>query len=289
MDQANICQPVSSTCKTYDSTNGACLSCYDGYFLADIICAFGTAPGSVVTYDPYCLKVVNQTCTQCSKGFYLLNKKCEAVNPLCKTFDYTALVCTACYSGYALSSSGNCEVSNAGNTAAGCSQFNNSVCVKCSNGYYFDSNRTCTLADTLCKGFDQNNGDCLSCYAGYKLANGRCNVDNSSNLNPFCQTFANGTCVACSKGYYFDSNKICQQIDPLCKTFDYNTNTCTACYMGFTLANNSCSVSNNDLPSDPNCKSFNSNGGCTACSKGYYFNKDKICTQIDPSCKTFDL
>jgi hypothetical protein len=154
MDGSSICQPVSSSCKSYNPANGACLTCYDGYFLADIICAFGNAPGSVVTYDPYCLKTVNQSCSQCSKGFYLLNKTCTIVNPLCKTFDYNALTCTECYSGYALSSSGACEVSNAASTASGCSQFNHSVCVKCSHGYYFDSNKTCTLADTLCKGFD---------------------------------------------------------------------------------------------------------------------------------------
>jgi hypothetical protein len=149
-----ICQPVSSTCNTYNPTNGNCLTCYSGYFLADVICAFGSSPSTSSNYNPYCLKVVNEKCTQCSMGFYLLNGTCTMVNPLCKTFDYTALACTNCYSGYVLSSTAHCEVSSTANVAAGCSQFNNSVCVKCSNGYYFDSNKICTLADTLCKGFD---------------------------------------------------------------------------------------------------------------------------------------
>jgi proprotein convertase subtilisin/kexin type 5 len=167
MDGTGICQPVSSSCKSYNSSTGACLTCYDGYFLADVICAFGSIASS--NSDPYCLKVVNQTCTQCSKGFYLLNNTCLMVNPLCKSFDYTKLDCLICYSGYSLTSTGNCEISAVSSLAAGCSQFNNSVCIKCSNGYYFDSNKTCVLADTLCKSFDQSNGDCLSCYAGFKL------------------------------------------------------------------------------------------------------------------------
>jgi len=155
MDSSKICQPVSSSCRTFDSNTGACLTCYDGYFLAEVICVFGTAPGSSsAAYDPYCLRVVNQACTQCSRGFYLQNGTCNMVNPFCKTFDYTALACTACYPGYGLSAAGNCEVSAASSLPTGCSQFNNSICVRCSRGYYFDVNKNCAMADALCKGFD---------------------------------------------------------------------------------------------------------------------------------------
>lgn len=287
MDGSGICQPVSSACKTYDPSNGACLTCYDGYFLADVICAFGSLPSA--SSDPYCLKVVNQTCSQCSRGFYLSNSTCVMVNPLCKDFDYTRLVCTGCYSGYSLSSDNTCGVSAASNLAVGCSQFNNSICIKCSNGYYFDVNKVCTLADTLCRSFDQSNGDCLSCYSGFNLANGRCNVDNSSNLNPYCQVFVNSTCLNCSRGYYFDSNKVCQQIDPLCKVFDYANTVCTTCYTGFSLVNGSCTISDSASPSDPNCRTFDSNNLCLNCSKGFYFNQNKVCTQINSNCRSFDL
>jgi hypothetical protein len=88
-DSTGVCQPVSSTCKTYDDTNGACLTCYDGYFLAEIICAFGSLPSS----DPYCISNKNGICSKCSKGFYLLDNTCNMVDPLCKTFDYTAILC----------------------------------------------------------------------------------------------------------------------------------------------------------------------------------------------------
>lgn len=30
-DKEGICQPVNNNCKTYDSSNGACTSCYDGF------------------------------------------------------------------------------------------------------------------------------------------------------------------------------------------------------------------------------------------------------------------
>ena len=94
--------------------------------------------------------------------------------------------------------------------------------------------------------------------------------------------------MACSKGYYFDANKVCQQIDVFCKTFDYTNNICTACYMGFSLINGSCIVSNSTSVADPNCRSFNKDNVCLNCSNGYYFNQEKVCTQVNPNCKTFD-
>lgn len=144
------------------------------------------------------------------------------------------------------------------------------------------------MANPLCKTFDTTNGACLSCYAGFKLSQGNCDVDNSSNLNPYCQKFENSTCVACSKGYYFDANKVCQQIDVFCKTFDYTNNICTACYMGFSLVNGSCLVSASTSVADPNCRLFSKDNVCLNCSNGYYFNHDNVCIQVNPNCKAFD-
>lgn len=116
-----------------------------------------------------------------------------------------------------------------------------------------------------------------------------CSVDASMTTNPYCQKFVNSTCVNCSSGYYFDSNNICQQVDPLCKIFDYKNDVCTTCYIGFSLNNGSCTASSSSSVSDINCKSFDSNNKCLNCSSGFYFNGNNICTQVDPNCKIFNF
>lgn len=283
-DPQGICQPVSTSCRTYSSVDGTCTGCYDGYYLLETICLFDNRPPT----NPYCAKFENQLCILCSKGFYLSNGDCKQIDTFCKTFDVVAIACTECYPGYTTSPSG-CVLANITGVADGCAQFNQSVCVKCSKDYYFAANRSCLRASSLCKGFDSNNGNCLACFPGFKLNGGDCIVDDGSALNPFCQKFENGACSKCSNGYYFDSQLICQLIDPLCKKFDETKGVCLGCYMGFSLVNNNCLVPESLSTDDLNCQKFDDAGICVNCSKGYYFNVNKVCTQIDPKCKSFNV
>ena len=47
-------------------------------------------------------------------------------------------------------------------------------------------------------------------------------------------------------------------------------------------------VSSNGAYSDPLCKTFN-NGVCTECSlRSYYHPINKVCTQVDPNCNTYN-
>lgn len=39
---------------------------------------------------------------------------------------------------------------------------------------------------------------------------------------------------------------------------------------------------------DPFCSSFNSNGLCVRCSQRYYFNSNKVCTQVSANCNQYD-
>lgn len=67
MDSTNICQPVNTNCNTYDQISGDCLSCYPGWGLIEGTCL----PGLVTPVsDPNCHTFVNNTCTQCSYGYY---------------------------------------------------------------------------------------------------------------------------------------------------------------------------------------------------------------------------
>lgn len=146
-DSKGLCQPVSTLCNGYDSSTGACTSCYDGYILLEVICIANSNPK-----DPNCANYSNGICNKCSRGYYLLNSTCTAVDPLCKTFNYTSLLCTECYQGFS-NVNNTCVVQPASPTLSGCASYNNSVCIKCSRNYYMNQG-VCTQVNTNCKSFN---------------------------------------------------------------------------------------------------------------------------------------
>ena len=111
---------------------------------------------------------------------------------------------------------------------------------------YFVKEGECKPVDVMCKTYDFMTGDCTSCYLGYALAGGKClislsirlnninSIDNTSKIStippistskslntvrdPNCIKYKAGTCIECSFGFYLSVNKLCLQLDPLCKT-----------------------------------------------------------------------
>jgi len=51
-------------------------------------------------------------------------------------------------------------------------------CLNCSYRYYFDSDMTCKAISDQCKTFSNDNGQCQSCYDGFKLnqSDGTCTI-----------------------------------------------------------------------------------------------------------------
>lgn len=89
------CVAVSEQCKTWDSTSGDCLSCYDGYTLESGAC---TIKSGVPTNPGTCpFRTVSK------------NGECVAVSDQCNTWDNTTGDCLTCYGGYTLSA-GKCIV-----------------------------------------------------------------------------------------------------------------------------------------------------------------------------------
>jgi len=127
----------------------------------------------------------------------------------------------------------------------------------------------------------------LTCFPGYSVVNTTCLLSTVSDAN--CKTFKDGACTECSKNFYFNDQGKCIQIDPFCKTFDISSKTCLECYSGFRLVSGICDFSQNSQAFDVGCNNFDTNGICTNCSQGYYFNSNNVCVQVDPSCKTFNL
>lgn len=85
----------------------------------------------------------------------------------------------------------------------------------------------------MCKTFDRENGNCLSCYTGYEVADGTCIV--SKTADPFCKKVdQSGKCAFCFQGYISIKGK-CTQQNPLCKSIDKDTGGCTSCWPGYSL------------------------------------------------------
>ena len=224
-DSEGICQPVSTSCRTYNAKNGDCTGCYGGYILVNVVCVRDPTPK-----DQFCANFKDGLCVKCSKGYYLKDQKCTLINVLCKTFDESKEECTECYNGFELQADKSCKVRNVANLMPGCKNFSTSgVCVACALDYYLNSDNVCVKLSDKCKEFESKaNGDCKECFPGYTLENKKCvKADlKSAGLDANCHEFEGRTCVACAKGFIFDNNKKCIALDPLCKKFNKDTLRC---------------------------------------------------------------
>ena len=101
-DVNGVCQPVSDLCKSHDSANGHCLSCYAGYLLNENNGACELDPARLNgPADPGCKTWENGVCTVCSNRWaFDSNGVCQQVSDSCKTHD--GLQCASCWSGYIL-------------------------------------------------------------------------------------------------------------------------------------------------------------------------------------------
>lgn len=167
------CKQVSPLCKTFNSTNGACRSCFSGYIIVGAACILRNSSNS----DSNCESLVNSVCQKCYNGYFLsLFNICTQSNPLCKTFDHSNGACLSCYPGYSLSA-GNCilGVSPTGSKDPNCKTSDASgVCAACYTGYYLTPQNNCLKLNPLCKTYTAAFNACDSCYDGYVLFNGTC-------------------------------------------------------------------------------------------------------------------
>ena len=288
LDSSAICQPVNPNCKTYNTTNGHCLSCYPGFGIIEDTCLPGIVSSN---FDPNCAQFEGDVCIKCSKGFFpALDGKCKGVNPSCKTYDPSNGWCTSCYAGYEVQANGLCLLGQSQSAIANCNEIDpiSGLCVKCSFGYYFDEFGQCRQIDPNCKSFDTVAKRCTECYPGKELdSNNNCVKSASPVVDPNCKTFRNNICIECSKGSIFNAFGTCITIDPTCKTYDEADGKCTSCYSGFELSPIRECVKAKIIERDPNCKTFRDEI-CIECSKGAIFNAFGVCITVDPSCKTFD-
>ena len=104
------CKQADPNCRSFNDTNGECLSCYPGFMLKAKVCVV-EPPGGILEN---CNEILDGQCVKCSFGFYFgPNRSCKKIPDTCLNFDTGAEKCLACYTGYALAANNECVKSAA--------------------------------------------------------------------------------------------------------------------------------------------------------------------------------
>jgi hypothetical protein len=210
--------------------NGNCLTCYSGWAVSGTTCV------ALTTINPYCATFSGLTCTNCNAGYYIgSNGICSVANAQCATYNMNNGNCLTCYSGWAVSGT-TCVALSTINPH--CLTFTGLTCNACSAGYYIGTGGICTPVNPQCATYNMNNGNCLSCYAGYAISGTTCVVAPTPVSNPWCSQYTpagSTTCTRCYNPYYIGSNGICTPASASCNGYDMLTGHCTACYAGWHL------------------------------------------------------
>lgn len=221
------CRQISPLCKTANQTNGACLSCFQGYILSAGICTIGGAQNS----DVNCQTIANGVCQQCYSGYFVnVQGRCAQNNPLCKTSDRSG-ACLSCFPGYKFIDK-NCSLTTSATSSSdvNCKSTDQSgVCTSCYSGYFLTQGMVCQKMDNLCKTYTASFSACASCYDGYSLSAGQCLLSSqatSLNNDPYCIRLQGASCLNCSSGYFLPQNGVCSPLNPLCKDSDMSTGAC---------------------------------------------------------------
>ena len=265
-------------------------SSFNGDFSSFDPASTGLSVSDLVTVANHygCKTWVKNQCTECSQGWYF-NKKgvCCEVPSLCSQFNRAEGICQACYQGYTI-------VDNCCKLAEqdlGCAEWNGNVCRRCSKRWWQDVNGVCQPIGDQCSTWSEQTGECLTCYGGYILSNGRCIV----NPNPFnggsnalCGKWDGQSCLSCAARSYFDSFGICAPVSDQCQTWDPIDGSCFTCYAGYSLNGGVCTKSPILPPTDVGCKTWNAAQDiCLACSNRFYFNGN-MCMPVSDQCRDWN-
>jgi len=92
-----ICCEVQGTCEQFNTKEGICEKCYEGYSVVDGKCA---KVDKSTSNNVGCAQWKDGVCTQCSKRwFFNADNVCVEVSDLCSSWDQSTGKCTECYYG----------------------------------------------------------------------------------------------------------------------------------------------------------------------------------------------
>ena len=270
MNSYGVCEMFDEFCK--ESSGKKCLYCIDGYYLdTDGVCKKGEIKECLVYLNKtVCEKCVNngyvsngecvdgckiencdicsvngKTCEKCAKGFGLYgNGKCKEFEGNCGAFDEYGR-CNGCKSGYYFNEDKNTCVK----CASGCATCieSQSKCATCKVATAVVYNGKCVEKIENCVEYStEEDGGCLVCEEGYKLASGACTVNKDG-----CAVKSEERCVKCVDGYYMRDDYTCTKCDDICGGKCYHT--ATTCF-------------DNEIEG---CEKYNSDTECAHCEKDY--------------------
>ena len=187
------------------------------------------------------------------------------------------------------------QVEVTGPTDLGCRRWDwdNQVCLECSTRWVFNANRVCIPVNDNCATFNTA-GVCSACYRGYTLNNGVCSLSQTEVTGPTdlgCRTWDwnNQICLECSVRFIFNANKVCVPVNDFCASYN-NNGVCLTCYKGYSLNNGVCSLSQTEItgPTDLGCRRWNwDNQVCLECSARWVL-RNGVCVAVNDFCATFN-
>ena len=206
------------------------------------------APGD--SANPGCQKWDgNHNCLECSVRYYFNQERvCTPISDNCRTWNQETGACQTCYQGHVVNDNGECIVDpNPFIPAANslCKTWDGTRCLECSYRAYFNSENVCTPISDNCNTWDLATGNCLTCYHGFILVDGRCELApgvTPSDLGCKIWDWQNQVCLTCSKNWVFNTNNVCTPVSDRCREHDEN-GLCTSCYFGYDLEAGSCIIS----------------------------------------------
>lgn len=272
---------ATGTCTPQCAEVAGCLLCPNpptcGTCRSDYILVNGQCVSSNTCMVANCLTCVTgnmNACASCKDGFY--GSSCAACPERCSACD-SSVRCTACKSGYALSSGGQCVTCSVSNCNQ-CSSDN--TCSSCTDGYYLNVGQ-CSPCNKPCRTCVTNADKCTSCQSGYELSANTCISTTACDVEHCRSCISPGVCGKCDTGYYVSSSR-CSQCNSMCREC-YGPNTCTECAANNAIPDENgicvsivCNVSN-CIRCDLDTLSV-----CTMCDSGYTLSSDNTCSLNTP-------
>ncbi len=259
-------KPSIENCLKMSEVSDKCQSCDEKYTL-DVTGNCLPFPSGIVNCESYKDK---KTCLVCRPGAFLTENRCltiptEALIKNCLYYN-AQLTCARCETGFYSTSPSICEVAIAKN----CLKYESStVCSTCppTFGMVTDKNVTSCVAITI--------SNCIQPNYSYGGPNFKCKI--------------------CTTSFYLAEDQTCVAVINIidhCALYS-NSNTCSLCFDGYVLSQDSKSCSNDSFvlaQADPNC--LNSYilpaPACNVCKERFYFQKNATvfsfdCTSCDAS------
>jgi len=261
----NFCYVSCGSCfQVGNSSDHKCTSCNENYFpkedkTSDCHLKTESVPGYYFNTDEFSrcsancdLCDINNKCTQCTIGNFLLDGVCYTNCPA-KYFNHVGTqTCKSCRNF--------CDVCPDANT-----------CTTCSPTFYLKADNSCT-SDCPLKYFENNlNGRCESCPSN-------------------CDDCSDGlTCSTCSCNFFLRADNNCYDTCPFGQYGDSNLRRCVSCPLFYMTGTNDCvdscpigyyhSLGSNECkPCINNCDICSNGTECTLCSEGFLNRTTDSCT-----------